>query len=111
MRQKSAKDLAFDRERAKIKKEIKDLERSLKASQNQVNELDRVIAEKDELIRQQEEWISRLLEYTEMTKDELRQLIDNEKEKSELRESVIDTLGIIGAIGRNSTLSNYLRSG
>ena len=80
MRQKSAKDLAFDRERAKIKKEIKDLERSLKASQNQVNELNRVIAE-NELIRQQEEWINRLLEYTEMSKDELRQLIDNEKEK------------------------------
>lgn len=110
MRQKSAKDLAFDRERAKIRKEVKDLERSLKASQDQVNELNRVIAEKDELIRQQEEWINRLLEYTEMSKDELRQFIDNEKEKSELRECVIGTLGIIGVTGRKSTLSDYLRS-
>lgn len=104
MRQKSAKDLAFDQERAKMRKSIRELEYSLKECQKQVVELNEVIAEKDELIRQQEDWINRLLEYTEMPKDELRKLLDNEKESEKFREHMLGTLGFIGAIGRRYSI-------
>lgn len=97
--QKSAKDMAFEKERAKFRIEIRRITNCLNDKQKQIEELNETVREKDEVISQQKEWIDRLLEYTEMSKEDLQELIESEKEKSEIRERVSTTLGIIGMMG------------
>ena len=66
---------------------------------SQIKELNEVIIERENELRQQDEWIDRLLEYTEMSKEDLQKLIESEKDKAEIRERVSTALGIIGMIG------------
>lgn len=99
MKQKSAKDIAFEKERAKFRSQIRELANCLNAKQKQIDELNETIREKDQVIAQQEEWIERLLEYTEISKEDLQDLINSEKDKAEIREKISTTLGIIGMIG------------
>ena len=102
--QKSAKDIAFEKERAKFRKEIKCLQYQIMDMDNQIKELNEVIFERENELRQQAEWIDRLLEYTEMSKADLQKLIESEKDKAEIRERVSTTLGIIGMIGGSKFL-------
>ena len=99
MKQKSAKDIAFEKERAKFRSKIRELTSCLNDKQKEIDILNETIKEKEETIIQQEEWIERLLEYTEMSKEDLQRLIDNEKDRAEIREKISSTLGIIGIIG------------
>ena len=101
MKQKSAKDVAFEKERMKFRSRIRELENSLSTKQNQIDELSETLREKDQAIIQQEEWIERLLEYTEISKEDLQRLIDSEKDKAEIRENISSILGIIGITGKN----------
>ena len=55
--------------------------------------------QKDEIIAQQKEWIERLLEYTEISKEDLKMLIDSEKDKAEIREKLSSTLGMVELFG------------
>lgn len=103
---KSAKDIAFEKERVKFRKEIKNLQYQVMDLDQQIRELNEIIFEKENELRQQAEWIDRLLEYTEMSKEDLHELIKSEKEKAKIRERVSTTLGIIGMIGENSFFSN-----
>ena len=66
---------------------------------NQIKELNEVIFDRENELRQQGEWIERLLEYMEMSKEDLQELIKSEKDKAEIRERVSTALGIIGMIG------------
>lgn len=101
--QKSAKDMAFERERAKFRSQIRELESCLNTKQVQIDELNAELREKDQVILQQNDWIERLLEYTELTKEDLQKLIANEKDKAELREKLSTTFGIMNLMtsGRN----------
>lgn len=96
---KSAKDIAFDKERKKFRKEIRNLQYQIMDLDNQIKELNEVIFERENELQQQAEWIDRLLEYTEISKEDLQKLIEIEKDKAEIRERVSTTLGIIGMIG------------
>ena len=102
--QKSAKDIAFEKERAKFRKEIKGLQYQIMNMDSQIKELNEVIFERENELRQQAEWIDRLLEYTEISKEDLQALIESEKDKAEIRERVSTTLGIIGMIGGRTFL-------
>ena len=97
--QKSAKDIAFEKERVKFRSEIRNLTDCLNDKQKQIDGLNETVREKDDVIRQYKEWIDRLLEYTEMSKEDLQKLIESEKDKAEIRERISTTLGIIGMIG------------
>ena len=99
-KKQSAKDLAFEKERSKFRSEIRKLTDCLNDKEKQIDGLNETVREKDEVIRQQEEWIFRLLEYTELSKEELQNLIESEKDKAKIRESVTTTLGILGMVGR-----------
>lgn len=80
MKQKqSAKDLAFEKERAKFRKKIRDLE-------HEINNLKLLYMQKENELRvvnsqlsQKEDWIRRLLEYTELSEDDMKAIIDKEK--------------------------------
>lgn len=102
---KSAKDIAFEKERVKFRREIRNLQYQIMDMDNQIKELNEIIFEKENELRQQAEWIDRLLEYTEIPRKDLQELIKNEKEKAEIKERVSTTLGIIGIIGGRSFLS------
>ena len=101
---KSAKDIAFENERVKFRKEIRSLQYQIMDMDNQIKELNEIILDRENELRQQSEWIDRLLEYMEISKEDLQSLIKSEKDKAEIRERISTTLGIIGMIGGRTFL-------
>lgn len=96
---KSAKDMAFEKERAKYRKELRELESKLKHEKLEKYELkeqiEKLECERDEL----KEWINRLLEYTEMSEEDMRKLIQKEKSEQEVAEHINELLSIFGRFG------------
>mgnify|MGYP006064666479 CR=1 FL=1 len=83
---KSAKDLAFDRERAKFRKEIRELERENASLSLTLTERNVEIQKADEEIRS----------LKDMPEEEMRKRIANERKKDE----ILDALGEFGQIFR-----------
>lgn len=93
---KSAKDLAFERDLAKFRKEIRELKRE-KESLSIIIMDQKGQIQKAEIENQQlKEWNERLLEYMDMPEEEMRKRIENERSKDE----ILDTLGEFGQIFR-----------
>ena len=87
---KSAKDLAFDKERAKYRKEIRELN-SLVSKQNiNIDRLKQDIDRKDMELAEKDEWICRLLEYMDMSEEDMRKIIQKDKTMSEAAERLSD---------------------
>lgn len=87
---KSAKDLAFDKERAKYRKEIRELN-SLVSKQNiNIDRLKQVIDRKDMELVEKDEWIRRLLEYMDMSEEDMRKIIQKDKTMAEAAERLSD---------------------
>ena len=82
MRQKSAKDVAFDKERAKLNKKIKDLTRALEASEKNVAILKEENLHMDTKIAKLNDWIERLLEYID-TIDDKKEAVPTISKKSD----------------------------
>ena len=101
---KAAKDIAFEKEREKLRSEIRNLKYQVEYRDRQIAELNETIQQREEELLRQEGWIRRLLEYTEISKEDLQSLIESEKDKAEIRERISTTLGIIGMIGENKFL-------
>lgn len=99
-KQKSKKDLAFDRERAKYRHEIKDLQREVKENLREVEVLNQKIAELEESIREKDEWINRLLEYTELTEEYMKNQIQKDRNVSEVIDHMEEMNSIICGFGK-----------
>ena len=82
MRQKSAKDVAFDKERAKLNKKIKDLTRALEESKKNVAILKEENLHMDTKIAELNDWIERLLEYID-TIDDKKEAVPTISKKSD----------------------------
>lgn len=93
---KSAKDLAFEREKAKFRKEIRELEYRIAEKDKHIVELEKVIGKCNMQIQQQEDWIRRLLEYMDLPEEEMRKRIANGRDK----DKILDALGEFGQIFR-----------
>ena len=98
-KQKSKKGLAFDRERAKYRHEISDLQREIKENLCEIEVLNQKIFELEGSIRQKDEWIKRLLEYTELTEEDMRKQIQKDRSISEVINRMQKMNGIIGHFG------------
>lgn len=85
---KSAKDEAFDRERAKYRKQIRDLQSELRAKETQIADLKATLSARDTEIAEKEDWISRLLEYTELSQEELKMLLEKEKATADIMDEL-----------------------
>lgn len=83
-KQKSKKDLAFDKERAKYRHEICELQREVKENLREIEVMNQKISELEESIRQKDEWIRRLLEYTELTEEDMKNQIQKDRSISEV---------------------------
>lgn len=101
MKQKqSAKDLAFEKERAKFRKKIRELE-------SEINGLKLLYMQKENELRvvnsqlsQKEDWIVRLLEYTELSEDDMKAIIDKEKSVAKIAKMFNELGSAISSIYR-----------
>lgn len=96
---KQAKDIAFDKERAKFRSEIRNLTECLNNKQKQIDELNEAIREKDAVISQQKEWIERLLEYAELSEEDMKQLIEKDRKTAEIIDNFANMQRIFGRFG------------
>ncbi len=83
---KSAKDIAFDKERAEFRKQIRELEREIRDKELNIRELKDVIVQKDTEIDEKNDWINRLLEYMDLSEEEFAKFRENEKIKSDFKD-------------------------
>ena len=84
---KSAKDIAFDKERASFRKRIRELERKVHNKELENRELRNMISQKETEITGKDDWIKRLLEYMDLSEEDLKKFIENEKAKADIRDS------------------------
>lgn len=97
---KTAKDLAFDKERYKYRHEIRELQREIKEKLREIEVLNRKISELEESIRQKDEWIRRLLEYTELSEEDMKSQIQKDRNVSEVISHMEEMNNIILGLGR-----------
>lgn len=100
MRKKSAKDIAFDKERAKYRKEIRALEHDVSALRLDVMQKDNEMRVLQNELEQKSDWIRRLLEYTELSEDDMRAIIDKEKNEAAVMKMFGELSGIISSVYR-----------
>lgn len=91
---KSAKDIAFDKERATFRKQIRELEKEVSSKDLEIRELKEVISQKETEMAEKADWIRRLLEYTELSERDFKKFIENEKIKAD----IYDRFGIFDKI-------------
>lgn len=96
---KSAKDIAFERERVKFRSEIRKLTDCLNNKQKQIDGLNETVRKKDIVISQQKEWIERLLKYTELSEEDMKKLLEKEKATAEIIENFARIQRLFGRFG------------
>lgn len=97
---KSAKDIAFDKERAKYRKEIRALEHDISVLRLAVMQKDNELNLLRNELEQKSDWIRRLLEYTELSEEDMRTIIDKEKNKAEVMKMFGELSSVISGIYR-----------
>lgn len=97
---KSAKDMAFEKERAKFRQKVRDLEREIKEQKIKMFQLEEVANLKDKEIDELKEWISRLLEYMDLSEEDMKRMIKAEKTRADF---------ILDLAAMSNVFSKYLR--
>lgn len=94
----SAKDTAFEKERVKYRRVIRDLEHKLKEKQELILDMKISISEKDDTIAQKDDWIQRLLSFAELSEDDMKSMIESEKAKNKLVDGLSNLAPLLGFI-------------
>lgn len=79
MKDKSAKDIAFEKERNKYRKQINELEKKLIDSNKEIYNLKNKVSELESELNSKDDWIERLLKYTEMSKEDIKAAVEKDK--------------------------------
>lgn len=79
---KSAKDLAFDRERLKFRKEIKRLKSEIEQRNNDISVLKNQLSSSESKCVELQDWVDRLLEYTDLSEEDMKIILKREKDIS-----------------------------
>lgn len=87
---RSAKDLAFDKERAKYRKEIRELSSQVIKQRIDIDKLKQDIHRKDMELVEKDDWIRRLLEYMDVSEEDMRKIIQKDKIVAETAERLSD---------------------
>lgn len=82
--QKSAKDKAFDEERAKLNKRIRELESQLKTKELEIRSLKEKNEKEKEKLEEIQDWNRRLLEYMDLNESDMRIILVKEKAEGEI---------------------------
>lgn len=80
--------MAFERERAKYRKQIRELQSELRAKEAWIADLKEELSAKETEITEKEDWIRRLLEYTELSQEELKMLLEKEKATADIMDEL-----------------------
>lgn len=96
MRNKSAKEMAFEREKLKLQKQKRQLEEQLIEKNKTIKSLEDTISELQSTIVEKEDWIERLLEYTELSKEDIEKAVQKDKEMAKTLNSLNAVSGLIG---------------
>ena len=99
MSNKSAKDLAFDKERAKYRQQINELERKVRKTEIEKLEMENELLKTRQKCSELQDWIDRLLEYTEMSEEDMKTFIEKERQSSEVMEHLDNFLNISRMLG------------
>lgn len=94
MSNKSAKDIAFERERMKLQRQKREAEEQLRDRDKTIKSLMDRISELENVIVQKDEWIERLLDYTELTKEDLKIAIEKDKAIAETAKTLKTFIGL-----------------
>lgn len=94
-----AKDRAFDAERAKFRRERNDLRKQIERERRAQDDLRADIDELRARLASQDEWIERLLELTELTPAEAKNLVEDRRRQADAAESLDAVLGRNGLLG------------
>ena len=95
----SAKDLAFDKERVKYRRKIRALEQEIKEKNQELLNLREINLQYQESIRSQEEWINRLLEYMDCSKEDIQKMIPSQKDLREIAELFTSVQKLFSSFG------------
>lgn len=71
---KSAKDIAFEKERCQYKKKIRELDQCLSKTKAETDDLRQHIASLETENATLQDWVDRLLEYTELSEEDFRSI-------------------------------------
>lgn len=93
---KSAKDLAFEKERQKYRKQLREYESLLKRKEVELSDVNEKLHDSENKCSELQEWIERLLEYTELSEEDMKRLIKKEKDTAEMMEHMSGIFGIMG---------------
>lgn len=93
---KSAKDIAFEKERIKFRKDIKDLEEKLHQSKIKVANLNQTLQDKDSEIERLNDWIARLLEYMNLSEEDMKKIIQKDKDMATIVQNIMPMFSLIG---------------
>ena len=97
-RKKSAKDLAFEKERAKYRHIINDLSSENRRYASIVQEQKEKMASLETTVAEQGEWINRLLNYCGLSDEEMRNIVNTEKKKAEVAKNMAETTDVMRRI-------------
>lgn len=78
-RKKSAKDIAFDKERDRFCSEIRKLQDEINNKYIEISELKLALSKKENEITEKDDWIKRLLKYIDLSEEDLKKFIEKEK--------------------------------
>lgn len=92
---KSKKDLAFDKECAKFRSEIRQLKGDIQSKDMRIRGLMNQIGELENKIRELKDWNERLLEYMDMPEEDMRRMLREKDIESQVIESIRNIVGII----------------
>ena len=87
---RSAKDIAFDREREKYRKEIRDRDTLITELRYLVKQLEESVRERDNKISECNDWIRRLLEYMDLSEDDMKEIIQKDKDMVEVSKRLLE---------------------
>lgn len=100
MRKMSAKDISFEKERAEYRKEIRSLEYDVSALQVAVMQKDNELNLLRNELERKSDWIRRLLEYTELSEEDMRTIISKEKNTAAVMKMFGELSSVISGIYR-----------
>ena len=99
----SAKDKAFEKERIKYRAKIRELEYKILNQCTEIEELKEQLEEKEKALLEKEDWIERLLTYTELSEEDMKHILQSEKDKMK----VMETFTSFMEIGRMFSSKTY----
>ena len=95
---RSAKDIAFDKERAKYRKEIRELSSQVIKQRIDIDKLKQDVDRKDMELVEKDEWIRRLLEYMDTSEEDMRKIIQKDKTMAEAAERLSDINNMVSRL-------------